>query len=383
LKKPVELGPSITDYSMLRHLQVTPSFFADESIIGGGERHVENFCKALLASAAERGFPIKCELVAFGARSGTIVTHDGFSLRLIQGNGLDMTTLDAGVLKAELVAADVVHVHQCLTVFGLFVATHGKLLGRRVIGTDHGGGVANDILERHPTFAAVYDVFRAQSKFAALGFADFGVPCCVMRGPVNDEIFILGDGSRRDRNLILSVGRILPHKGFENIIDSLVDGMTLVIAGRPYDPEYKNFLQSRANGRSVHFEETLDDAGLLSLMHRAGLYVHSSTHLDYKGGFHLKPELMGLAPLEFLCTGGPALVSRAGALRELGELTGCTTFTDAQALRGLLEQYASGQMETHAATAIRDDVVAKYGLRQFGRRYLELLEELSATPSRQ
>ena len=67
----------------------------------------------------------------------------------------------------------------------------------------------------------------------------------------------------------------------------------------------------------MHFEEKLDDAGLFSLMHRAGLYVHAATHVDYKGGFHLKPELLGLAPLEFLCTGGPAFVSRAGALREL------------------------------------------------------------------
>ncbi len=67
---------------MLKHLQITPSFFSDESIIGGGERHVDNFCKALLAAAAERSLPIRCEIVAFGARSGTIVRCDKITLRL-------------------------------------------------------------------------------------------------------------------------------------------------------------------------------------------------------------------------------------------------------------------------------------------------------------
>ncbi len=362
----------------MKHLQITPSFFSDESIIGGGERHVENFRKALLAAAAERSFPIRCEIVAFGAGSGNIVSCDKTTLRLMQGNAWDITTLEAGVIKSELAAADVVHVHQCLTVFGLFVAAHARLLGKIVIGTDHGGGVAEYILDRHPTFATIYDIFRAQSEFAALGFAEFGVRCPVILGPVDDDTFVLGDSSKRDRNLVLSVGRILPHKGFETIIDSLADGMTLVIAGRPYDRDYKKFLQSRAHGKAVHFEEQLDDAGLLRLMHRAGVYVHAATHLDYKAGFHLKPELLGLAPLEFLCTGAPAFVSRAGALRELGELTGCATFVDEHELRALLERYASGQMESHSAAAIRYGVIAKYGLRQFGRSYLELLEELNA-----
>jgi glycosyltransferase involved in cell wall biosynthesis len=367
--------------SVLKHLQITPSFFSDESIVGGGERHVETFCKALLAAAAERSLPIRCEIVAFGDRSGTVVSRDKLTLRLLHGNAWDITTLEAGLIKAELAAADVVHVHQCLTVFGLFVATHARLLGKIVIGTDHGGGVAEYILDRHPSFATIYDVFRAQSEFAALGLGEFGVRRAVILGPVDDETFVLGDSSKRDRNLVLSVGRILPHKGFETVIDSLADGMTLVIAGRPYDHEYKNFLQSRAHGKAVHFEEKLDDAGLLSLMHRAGVYVHAATHLDYKGGFHLKPELLGLAPLEFLCTGAPAFVSRAGALRELGQLTGCVTFVDGRELRALLERYASGQIETHSAAAIRYDVTAKYGLRRFGRSYLELLEELNATSS--
>jgi hypothetical protein len=118
-------------------------------------------------------------------------------------------------------------------------------------------------------------------------------------------------------------------------------------------------------------------------MQKAGLYVHAGTHLDYRGRSYLKPELLGLAPLEFLCTGGRALVSRAGALRELGRLVGCTTFADAQDLRRLLDQYLSGQLETCAAAAVRNDVVGRYGLRQFGRRYLRLVEELNANPPSQ
>jgi glycosyltransferase involved in cell wall biosynthesis len=369
--------------SNLKHLQITPTFFANDSVIGGAERHAENLCKAVRAAAAERSFPIECEIVAFGTECRTVEGRDDVEIHILQGEPNDISTLDARLIKEALDGADIVHVHQCLTLFGLFVAAHAKLLGRRVIGTDHGGGEANHILHRHPEMASVYDALRAQSEFAALGFAEFGVRCEVMTGPVDDTTFGLGDSSMRDPKLILSVGRILPHKGFETIIDGMSDGLSLVVAGRPYDPEYGEFLRARAHGKRVYFEEELDDSELLVLMQKAGLYVHAGTHLDYRGRSYLKPELLGLAPLEFLCTGGRALVSRAGALRELGRLVGCTTFADAQDLRRLLDQYLSGQLETCAAAAVRNDVVGRYGLRQFGRRYLRLVEELNANPPSQ
>jgi alpha-maltose-1-phosphate synthase len=329
-------------------------------------------------AAAQRGLPIECEIIAFGAQSRTVVDRDHVTLRILKGEPSDVSTLDARVIRNELASADIVHVHQCLTVFGLFVAAHAKLLGRCVIGTDLGGGEANGILHPHPEFASVYDALGALSDFAALGFAEFGVRCAVIKGPVDDASFSLGDRSMRDPNLILSVGRILPHKGYETIIDGMTDGLALVIAGRPYDREYLEFLRSRGRGKRVHFEGTLDDRELLSLMLKAGLYVHAGTHLDYRGRFYLKPELLGLAPLEFLCTGGPAFVSQAAALRELGGLSGCTTFADANALKLLLDQYHSGQLEIPASTTIRADVVAKYGISQFGQQYLELIETLNA-----
>jgi glycosyltransferase involved in cell wall biosynthesis len=364
---------------VLKHLQVTPSFFS-ETKIGGCECHVQNLHKALRATAAARDFSIKCDILAFGTQPGSLVTRDELRARLIQGDPGELNSLEADVMKAELASGDVVHVHQPLSVFGLFVAAHAKLLGKPVIGTDHGGGVADHILGPHPNFASIYDIFVAQSKFAALGFSEFGVRCAIIFGPVDDEFFVLGESSHRERNLILSVGQFLPHEGFETIIDSLAHGLTLVIAGRPQDLDYRNFLQSRALGKSVYFEETWDDIELRRLMHRAGLYVHAGTHWDYRGNFHPKPELLGLRPLEFLCGGGLAFVSRAGALRELGELTGCTTFVGAHELKNLLEQYVSGQMEPHAPTDIRDGVVAKYGLRQFGDRYLQLLRAVNADP---
>jgi glycosyltransferase involved in cell wall biosynthesis len=365
----------------LKHLQVTPFFFSDDSVIGGGERHAENFCKAVRIAAAERDLALDCEILAFGPQPRIVDAQADVRLRILAGDARSLGTLDVAALRAELAAADIVHVHQCLSLFGLFIAAHARLLGRRVIGTDHGGDGADHILHHHPEFVSVYDTLRAQSEFAALGFAEFNVPYAVLTGPVDDLTFRLGDGSVRDRSLVLSVGRILPHKGFEAIIDNLLDGLSLVIAGRPYDPEYRDFLRSRSRGKRVYFEEALDDTALLGLMQKAGLFVHAGTHRDYRGQFYLKPELLALAPLEFLCAGGPALVSRAGAMRELGRLTGCINFSDAHELTGLLEQYACGQLETGTAAAIRADVVSKYGLQQFGRRYLELIEKRDAYPA--
>jgi glycosyltransferase involved in cell wall biosynthesis len=231
------------------------------------------------------------------------------------------------------------------------------------------------MLEPYPIVGELFDAFHAQSDFAAHAFTFFTRPVTVIKGPVDDEAFPLSS-MKRDSTLVVAVGRILSHKGFENIIDRLPEALTLVIVGRPYDGDYLAYLRERARHKRVLFETNLDDGALLRLVQSAGLHVHASQHTDFRGNFALKPELLGLAPLECLATGMPAITSTAGSLAELGSLEGCYTYSSGDELAGLLAAYADGRLPLPSPVRIRQGVLAAYGLKQFGLRYLDLLRKL-------
>ena len=356
----------------MRILQVTPTYFADRSIIGGGERYVTNLCRAV-AAAAPRG-DVTCDVLSFGPERTVVSVLPRTDLHVLAGSPDHPAHVSTTAFHALLAAYDVIHVHQCLQPFGLYVAGRARLGRKVVIGTDHGGGESH-LLEPYPILGDLFDAFHAQSAYAAHAFTFFTRPVHVIEGPVDDNAFTLGE-LPRDRSLIVAVGRILSHKGFEAIIDNLPDGCTLVIAGRPYDAQYLAFLQERARHRRVSFEHGLDDAALLRLIQSAGLHVHASTHTDHRGNFAFKPELLGLAPLECMATGIPAITSRAGALAEFEGLDGCHTFETGAELARLLSAHMEGRLPAPGPATIRQGVVARFGLAQFGRRYLDMIRGL-------
>ena len=357
-----------------RLLQVTPTYFGSTSTIGGGERYVDNLRRAVrMVAGGERA----CPVLSCGPGSDS---RPGEGVFVLPGDVAAPDSFDQAALDDLLAAADVVHVHQCLTRFGLFVAARARLLGRPVIGTDHGGGQA-PFLNAQPYLTGLFSVIQTYSAFGDLSAYDLPVPRHRILGPVDDTLFTLADDAGRDPALVVSVGRILPHKGFEAVIDALPRSLRLVIAGRPSDPAYLAHLHARAQGRDVTFEADLDDAALLALLHRAGLCIQASTHRDYLGRTIPKPELLGLAPLESLCTGLRTVVSAAGALGELGGLPGCSVAHAPGELSTLLDRYAKGELPTVPTHAIREAVSGRYGLAAFGTRYLAMVDGLAPCAS--
>ena len=347
----------------MRLLQVMPA----AASVGGGERYVENVRRAVHATGRD---DVGCGILSCGTAGDSAE-----GVGVLRGDVARPESFDPAALDRALLGADVVHAHQCLTRFGLFVAARARLLGRIVIGTDHGGGHA-PFLNAQPHFMALFHTVQTYSAFGDL--SAYGLPVLRERipGPVDDGVFSLGSDAGRDSALVVSIGRILPHKGFEAVIDALPPALRLVIAGPVADPVYAAFLQDRAHGKDVRFEHTLDDAALLALLHRAGLCVQASTHRDYLGRTIATPELLGLAPLAALCTGLPTIVSGAGALGELGVLPGCTVARTADALAWLLGGHAEAGPSAVPGRDIREAAVAAYGLRQFGERYLAMVDRL-------
>jgi glycosyltransferase involved in cell wall biosynthesis len=355
--------------------QVTPTTYSRNSVIGGGEKHVLYADHALRRAAEASGLALTTSVLSFGAERGAAYLDHDVRYEMIPGRPWDATSVDVNDLIPCLREADAVYVDQCLCPVGMLVAAHARLLGRRVVGKDAGGG-EHPILRWNTEAARIYDAFHALSEFAAGSFSAFDVPVHVVPGPVDTDMFIPPVRPERDPRLVVAVGRIMPHKGFDRIVDALPPTLSLTIIGQHYDAQYASYLQERAHGKDVTLRSELDDTEVRTLLQRAGLFVLASTHFDYRGHYYHKPELLGLAPLEALSCGLPTLVSNAGSLPELARIPGCLCFQDNRELAEILRAHAAGTLMWPAEIEMHTEVEARYGPLAAGRALLAIMDLL-------
>lgn len=355
----------------LRVLQVTPTSYAREGVIGGGERIALYIDQSIRQAAAQAGVALSTTLLTLDAAEPFGAREDRY--QGIMGKAWEARSLRSEDLIRRLRLADIVYVNQCLTEVGLFAAAHARLLGKPVYGSDAGAAPAA-LLGFNQDAALVYDAVHAISAFGATAFAELPVPIHVLPGPVDTASYPPPHRPLRDRKSVLAIGRVLPHKGYERTIRALPSACRLDIVGQHYDKQYLAFLQDCAAGKDVRFHDGLDDDDVRSLLDRAGVFVHSSTHIDYRGGFYSYPELLGLAPLEALSTGLPTLVSDAGSLPELGILPGCRVFRSQDELDRLLAAATSGDVPFVAPVEMHAAVTANYGLQRVGAGLLAMMK---------
>lgn len=365
----------------MKILHVSPTYYSTSSVVGGGEKYIVYMIRALAISAFESGMPIQNGVLAFGEQPGLHALDENIVCEVLRGKPWDPFSVDVAALVLRIKQYDIVVVHQCLTAFGLFVGSHAKLAGRKVVGVDEGGG-------EHPSVghsregANMFDVFVAYSAYVECSFAGLDVPVHRILGPVDTNYYTPESSIKRVENLVLAVGRILPHKGFDRVVKAIKPPLKLVIAGTRSDDAYWYHLKG-LTGRcdaEVKIVEGLDDGQLLTLIRSASLFIHASTHVDYAGKQYAKPELLGLAPLEALACGTPAFVSTAGSLGELAAITGCQSFTSDLDLIQLLQSFTPSTVPS--AQAIHRSVKLLYGLEQFGERFLTLSAKLLSLRSR-
>jgi glycosyltransferase involved in cell wall biosynthesis len=353
-------------------LHVSPTYYSETSVVGGGEKYILYMSNAIRAAAALRGLQIHDSILAFGPQPGAYELTPGVQCDVMRGRPWDPLSVNLDDFKARIAGAEIIVIHQCLSSFGLFAASHSRLAGKVVIGVDEGGG-EHALVHHTPEIGRIFDWFHAYSQFCANSFRDIEGRVAIIPGPVDTSYYRPDDAVRRDARLVLAVGRLLPHKGFERIISALPTDLRLVIVGTKYDQTYCNYLSKLSGFSRVKIEEHLTDAQLLHLMQTASIFVHASTHMDYRGTYYAKPELLGLAPLEALSAGTPALVSSAGSLPELTCVAGCRMFRDDIELANMLAGHYEGTVSYPSASEIHQDVESKYGLETFGRRFLDTL----------
>jgi phosphatidylinositol alpha-1,6-mannosyltransferase len=123
-------------------------------------------------------------------------------------------------------------------------------------------------------------------------------------------------------DVVLYVGRVMPHKGIETLIKalpSLPRDTKLLIVGPIVDREYYEYLSTlanKANPENVLFTGSVKTQELAKYYNVCDVFVQPSTYYDYRGRYHRFPELLGLTKFEAMACGKPVIVSNVGGLPE-------------------------------------------------------------------
>lgn len=308
---------------MMRVVTVTPTFFGDASVVGGAERYAWELSRALAAHA-------DVTVVTFGDTPG-VAHRDGLTIRtlrrrLLVDHPLAVSPCSPGFVSA-MARADVVHCHQVDTFTTSAALVVGRLLGKRVYVSDLGGGHMYaptnyaPLLKLADGMLLISEFSREQWRTQPASHRP-GRPGTldrlhVIHGGVDTGRF--SPGGVREPDMVLYVGRIVPHKGIEHLIDAVTPPLRLHVVGRPYDAGYLDALRARAAGKPVVFEHDVDDDGLVDRYRRAFVSVLPSTSVDFRGQATAVAELFGLVVVEAMACATPVIVSRTTSLPELVE----------------------------------------------------------------
>ncbi len=358
---------------------MAPSVFGPEGLYGGGERYPLELARALAAD-------VDCELVTFGPRPGRWRASGGLRVRVLRPlawlHGHSAQPV-APLLPAALTSAEIVHTHHFQSVPTRMAAVTARVLGAGTAVTDHGlpGRTWGGLVHR------LFDRFLAVSQFSA---QLLGAP------PARTQVIYGGADPLRfapqpaaDRDGVLFVGRLTPHKGIDRLIRALPAGAALRIAGSgghdPHPPEkdYPALLRRLAegrDGRDVTFLGPVPDPALPDLYRRAAVLALPSVDRTCYGRHVPVSELLGLAALEAMASGTPVVASRIGGLAEVvvdGETGFLVQPGDVEALGDRLARLLSDRrLAARLGANARDLVVERFTWQACAKRCLAAYEAL-------
>lgn len=353
---------------------VTPGYFADDSCIGGGERFPSSLAQGMAAHA-------DVTFVSFGKTRKSFVDK-GVQIELYPLADPRVTfSKEVLAITESLAGKDVIHCHQYYTLPTAVAARFGRATGTPVFVSDHGGpdGRARRLLaECTNDFTGIL----ADSGYS-LRDMPASIPNAIVFGGVDPDFFTVTKAVAGPR--IIYIGRILPHKGIDVLIEAMPPGVPLEIHGRPYHAAYLDRLKQLAAGKPVEFRHNSSDADLRAALSRATALVLPSVYHDCYGGYNPSAELLGLVLLEALATGTPVICTAVGGMPEI-VTEGRTAFvvppSDPPALRRRLELLiADSSLAAAIGAAGRQDVTERFTWDAAARRCIEGYLSLGAIPA--
>lgn len=294
-------------------LHVVPALFGWEGVVGGAERYALELARHMAEVAPTA-------LVTFGDKPSR-ETFGGLSVRVLGAPWYvrgQRTNPVSGQLLAEVFKAKVVHCHQQHVLSSSLAAALCRVSGRRVFVSDLGGGgwdvsayVSTDRWYHGHLHLSEYS--RRQAGHAESARAH------VIMGGVDADKFSPDGSADEDDRPVLYVGRLMPHKGVDDLIEALPAGMRLELIGQPYHEEFLKDLRRMADGKAVRFRHDCDDAALVAAYRRALCVVLPSVYRTRYGGETKVPELLGQTLLEGMACGAPVVCTDVASMPEVVE----------------------------------------------------------------
>jgi len=326
---------------------VVPALFGPLGLIGGGERYPLELARAMASRTETR-------LICFGSRP--CVERDGaLEIRTVR-NWLPLRRFvvdpfNPGLL-AHIADADVIHYHQTHTLSAGYALLYARARNTPVFGTNLGGGglAIHNMFGGDRWFDAALDI----SRFASVAFKHERLPNArVILGGV-DPVRFSPDPTAQRTGDVLFVGRLLPHKGINYLIEALDAATPLTIVGRRWwrrHDRFQDLMRTLANGKRVAIHPDYTDEQVIAAYRRALCVVLPSVYVTVFGERYKVPELLGQTLLESMACGTPAICTDVGGMPEVVE-DGVTGFVvppnDPRALGERIRW-----LQTHADAAAR------------------------------
>ena len=289
---------------------VYPIPFGSNGTYGGGERYALELARALSRR-------VKTRLITFGSHPRRW-REDALELRvykpLLWARGERFNPLSAR-LAAAFVDVDVVHCVCWNTLLTDTSVLFARALGKRAFVTDVGGG-ASLTLRRWLPIERLVDGFLLIAEKAREQFADVDSRAQIIYAGIDVGRYT-PPAETRGRRGVLFVGRLLPHKGINYLVEAVDAATPLRIVGRPYHAEYLELLRRISEGKDVTFSTEATDAEVLEEYRSCAVAVLPSVNTTVYGSHTGLPELLGFTAMEAMACGAPVICTRVGGLPEL------------------------------------------------------------------
>ncbi len=296
----------------MRVLHIVPAIFGEDGVFGGGERYAFELARHMADE-------IETVLLAFGPRErheriGNLevrVIGNPWYVRGYRGNPLALSMI------THLRGADVVHCYQQHVLATSMAAIVCRALRRRVFVTDLGGGAWD--ISGYVSTDNWFDGHLHLSEYSRKAFGhELNGLAHVILGGVDSQKFHPAAAPVRD-GAVMYAGRILPHKGVNDLITAMPPDMELKIIGRVGDARFFTDLQRLAVGKRVTFRHDCNDAELIEAYQGALCVVLPSVYRTIYGEETRVPELLGQTLLEGMACGRPVICTRVASMPEIVE----------------------------------------------------------------